>query len=264
MRAVLIDDELYSLQYLSKICSQIPHLQVQKTFLNAGEALKYLSQNEVDLILTDIEMPGLNGMEAVKELRKLQPNVGVIFVTGYEQYAFEAFQVQAVGYITKPCSEDELMGAIKRAEVLQIKKCSIEIKTFGLFSVNIDGVPCRFANRKAEEMLAYLVDKKGSVVSMEQLIDVLWEERSYDDMVKRLYRKATAYLNQVFAGKDFFVSERGQCYVMPEKADCDFYRFLENPASQAEYYDGEYMSQYSWAEVTNGKISRILQNRGLY
>lgn len=263
MKTILIDDEYLSLQYLQRLCLQIPDLEIEQTFSDAKTALCYIEKNTVDLMITDIEMPGFTGMEAVWKIREKHPNMGIIFITGYEQYAFEAFQVHAVAYILKPCSVEDLIGAVERAKVLNVKKNEITVKTFGLFSLFLNGKPCNFSNRKAQELFAYLIDANGGVVSMEQIIDVLWEERNYDGNVKRLYRKAVSYLNCMFDGMEFFVSERAKCYIVPDKIDCDYYRFLKNPNGEAEFYNGEYMSQYSWAEATNGKINRILQNRGL-
>lgn len=258
MKTVLLDDEPLSLAYLSRLCTQLRQLDVVAAFSDSAEALQYLSAHEVELLISDIEMPGLSGMEMTRRLRADHPQLGVIFITGYEEYALQAFQMEAAAYIVKPCSLDALQNAVKRASLLAQPSKRVFIRTFGYFSVLIDNVPIRFSNSKAKELLALLVDRSGAVVTMEQAADVLWEERPYDDMVKRLYRKAVSYLHQVFQDTGFFVSERGSCHIVPAQAECDYFKLLDTPSAARTLYHGEYLLDYSWGEHTNGKILQML------
>lgn len=264
MTAIIVDDEPLSLIYVEKLCLEIPGLEIAGRFREAVSALSFLRRMPVDLVFTDIEMPGMNGIEAVREIRRIRPQTGVIFVTGYEQYALDAFKLDAIAYIMKPCSAAELESAVKRASLLlPEEKKRIEIDTFGQFRIQLDGVPLRLANRKANELLALLVDRQGAVVSMEQATDILWEGRPYDETVKRLYRKAVGYLNQVFHEQNvtFFVSDRGSCHIVPAEIDCDYYRLLAGDREATSLFCGEYMSQYSWAEETVGKIEHLLERQ---
>lgn len=257
MRTILLDDEPFSLTFLEGVCLQVPQLEVVQTFSESGQALSYLAQHPVDLVITDIEMPGMNGIEAARQLRALSPETGVIFVTGYEEYALPAFQMEAVAYIMKPCTPQALSSAVRRAALLAAPGKSLTIRTFGHFTVFIGGEPLRFSNGKAMELAALLVDRNGGVVTMEQAVGTLWEDRPYDDTVKRLYRKAVGYLHQIFAGTDFFVSDRGSCHIVPSKAECDYFTLLQNPTQAAGRYHGDYLLDYSWAEMTNGKLAHL-------
>lgn len=261
MRAILIDDEGLSLQYLELQCAEIQDLEVVARFQSAPEALDYLTGHKVDLVLTDIEMPGLTGLEAVRQFRALQPDLGVIFVTGYEAHALVAFALDAVAYLLKPCRQAELERAVHRAAKLLPSPVRIELRTFGPFTMLVDGTPYRFSNSKARELLAYLVDRRGSQVTLEQAALVLWEDRPYDHLVKQLYRKLTSYLNQVMKeiGADFFAASRGSCHILPERVACDYFRLLDGDPEAMQRYDGEYMSDYSWAEPTVAKLDRLTQ-----
>lgn len=260
MKTVLLDDEPLSLHHLERLCFQVPQLEVVAAFTDAEAALDYLLTHPTELVITDIEMPGLTGMDMAARLRALCPDVGIIFVTGYEEYAIHAFQMEAVAYLLKPCEREALQSAVTRAARLAPPpRPRVTIRTFGYFSVLIDDVPVRFSNSKAKELLALLVDRNGAVVSMEQAVDTLWEERSYDDTVKRLYRKAIGYLHQVFDSTGFFVADRGSCHILPAKAECDYFQYLQNPATGL--YQGEYLLDYSWAEPTNGKLSAWLKTK---
>lgn len=259
MRTILLDDEPYSLSYLEKLCLQIPSIEVEAAFHNAEQALEFLTEYPAELIISDIEMPGLSGIEAVQKLRAVRPNIGIIFVTGYEQYAFQAYKMEAVAYLLKPCSLEELASAANRAKRLIIPDKNIVVHTFGYFSVTINGVPLRFSNSKAKELLALLVDRNGGVVTMEQAVDVLWEDRIYDEAVKRLYRKSISYLHQIFDGTGFFISNRGSCHIVPCVAECDYFMILQSMEVAMNQYSGDYMLDYSWAEYTNGKIIQLVK-----
>lgn len=261
MKAIIVDDEDFSLEYLSSLCEDISELEIMGKYQNIYHALDYLKLNKIQIVFMDIEMPGMNGIEAIRKIHEIQPDLGVIFVTGYEEYAMDAFREDAVSYLLKPCDANEVKKAINKAKCLVKEvKNRVVVQTFGRFCIFIDGKPYRFTSGKAKELLAVCIDRRGGVVSMEQAIDLLWEDRPYDNMVKQLYRKAVIYLNHLSCDMnlDFFVSGRGSCYVIPSKIDCDYFRLMEGDPITEKLYCGEYMMDYSWAEETIGKIDHFL------
>ena len=87
-----------------------------------------------------------------------------------------------------------------------------------------------FSNKKAKELLALCVDNKGGVVTMEEAVDKLWENRLYDEKVKNLYRRAVMDLNKIFSTygiKDVFVKKRAACWINYANVDCDYYMWIE-------------------------------------
>ena len=262
MNAIIVDDERLSLQYMKMCAIEIKELAVVGCFQDVTAALCFLKEHPVDIAFLDIEMPGLNGVDAAKQMRKICPHIGIIFVTGYEDYALQAFKLDAVDYIMKPCTAQMVQKAISKAAKLlhAEKKRRVRIHTFGYFTVYIDGEVYPFTNRKAKELLALLVDRMGGQVTMEQATDILWEDRPYDNMVKQLYRKAVTYLNHIQkeTGVQFFASSRGTCQLILPDIECDYYRLLQGDLEMIRSYDGEYMLDYSWAESTAGKIQQML------
>lgn len=162
-------------------------------------------------------------------------------------------------YLLKVNGERQLFKGTKPLAATEKK---VRIHTFGHFAVWVGDKPLYFANSKAKELLAILVNRQGEIVTMEQAIGLLWEDRPYDDMVKRLYRKAVAYLHHLCKdlGLHFFVANRGCCHILTSKVCCDYYDLLNHADEAIGRYAGEYMTDYFWAEETNGKILNYLKN----
>ena len=125
LRCLLLDDELPSLQYLKLLCQQIPDLEIVKSFNSPKDLLADLPMLEFDLLISDIEMPDLNGLELAEQL-KGKP---IIFITAYAEYAADAFDLQAVDYIRKPLKIDRLKQAIQKLLSIRGRK-PIEEKNF--------------------------------------------------------------------------------------------------------------------------------------
>lgn len=102
------------------------------------------------------------------------------------------------------------------------------IRTFGRFDVFVAATLIHFPNAKSKELLALCVDRRGSGVTMEEAIGLLWPDTPYDEKAKRRYRKAIMMLHHTLnmhGIPDIFVSKRGQCYIRPEKILCDYYNY---------------------------------------
>ncbi len=93
------------------LCEQIPELEIVKTYNNPEKLLSDVSNLDFDLLISDIEMPGIDGLHLAE---KLQDKL-VIFCTAYKEYAAEAFNIDAVDYITKPVKLERLQKAITKA-----------------------------------------------------------------------------------------------------------------------------------------------------
>lgn len=119
---IAVDDEFPASQVIKSFVAKIPDLELLQTFTKASEALKYLSEMEVDILFLDIQMPEINGIEFSQSLRK-QPKI--IFTTAYDKYAVEGFNLDAVDYLLKPFSYDRFVKAVNKA----IKLISLERDT---------------------------------------------------------------------------------------------------------------------------------------
>jgi len=93
------------------LCEQIPELEIVKTFNNPEKLLADIPNLEFDLLISDIEMPGMDGLHLAEMLQHKM----VIFCTAYKEYAADAFNIDAIDYITKPVKLDRLQKAISKA-----------------------------------------------------------------------------------------------------------------------------------------------------
>lgn len=112
MKTLIVDDEALARKLLTDYVSKVPELELVGVCEDAIEASAFLKQHQVDLLLLDIEMPGLTGVELLKSLQE-QPIT--IFTTAYEQYALKGYELQVIDYLLKPFPFDRFFGAINKA-----------------------------------------------------------------------------------------------------------------------------------------------------
>ncbi len=111
IRTLIIDDEFPARKLLSEYVSKIPVLQLCGTCENAIKAMEVIQNEPIDLILTDIQMPDLSGLELVKSMAE-KPLV--IFTTAYAEYAIDSYELEAVDYLLKPISFPRFLQAINK------------------------------------------------------------------------------------------------------------------------------------------------------
>lgn len=113
MNCVIVDDNPLARMAMAELVSQVKGLTSAGECENAIEALNILQHQEVDLLLLDIEMPGTNGIELIKNLRSKCPVI--IFTTGKKEYAADAFDLDVADYLLKPVSPARFFHAIEKA-----------------------------------------------------------------------------------------------------------------------------------------------------
>ena len=113
INAIAIDDEPLALTVIQLLCDNSERINLQKTFTQPNEALKYLRRFPVDLIFCDIQMPSMTGINLVKSL---QQNTMVIFTTAFSEYAVLSYELNAVDYLLKPINQRRFAQAINKAQ----------------------------------------------------------------------------------------------------------------------------------------------------
>lgn len=115
LRTMIVDDEPLAIERMQVLCAEIDHLQVVGTASDGEAALRLAEKLRPDLLLLDMTMPGLDGLAVARQLGRRAAPPAVIFVTAHEDFAVEAFDLEAVDYVLKPVAADRLERAIDRA-----------------------------------------------------------------------------------------------------------------------------------------------------
>ncbi len=124
IKCLIVDDEQHARRLLSDYISRIPELEPAGECKNALEAIQMLREKEIDLMLLDIQMPDLTGVELLKTLKKKPV---VIFTTAYKEYALEGYELDVVDYMLKPISFERFVQGINKAiDFVRLKNQNLE------------------------------------------------------------------------------------------------------------------------------------------
>jgi two-component system response regulator AlgR len=115
LRTLIVDDEAPARARLRRLLEEIEDVAVVGEAANGREALAHCASLDPDVVLLDVRMPGMDGIEAARHLGTLEDPPAVIFTTAYDEYALQAFETQAVGYLVKPVRREKLLRAIRHA-----------------------------------------------------------------------------------------------------------------------------------------------------
>lgn len=258
MRILAVDDEYLMLERLCRCIKEVKPDVELIAFRHAEEALEYTRNQQIEVAFLDIHMRKMNGLELARQIRITQPKVNIIFSTGYDDYIFDAVSdVRCSGYILKPVTVEQVSDELNnlRNPVGNDKKDNVYIRCFGNFDVLVNGEPLYFDSAKTKELLAYLVDRNGAVCTNKEIMATLWEDG--DDHYSYL-KKCKKSLNKTLedAGiSDIVVNYRGSMLVNTELFECDYYNWLAGNTEGTNAYHGEYMTQYSWGELTNASLA---------
>jgi two-component system, LytTR family, response regulator AlgR len=115
LKVLIVDDEAPARERLRSLLAEVPDVEVIGEAVSGEEALAYTHDLAPDVVLLDVRMPGMDGLEAARHLNVLEEPPAVIFTTAYDEYALEAFEAHAVGYLLKPVRKEQLAASLARA-----------------------------------------------------------------------------------------------------------------------------------------------------
>lgn len=269
MTAVCVDDEELILQRTVSLVKKTNKFDTVEYFSDSEEALDYFNGSKADLALLDIDMPNLGGLDLATAIKERCPDIRIIFLTGYSEFAVDAYAMHATGYLLKPVSYDRLLSEIEyaleapkaaEAQTVSDEKTRVKIDTFGYFNITVDGKPIIFKRSKAKELLACLIDRRGQFISRKDLFYILWEDDDYDRAKQKYLDTIIRSLKETleeYEVSDIFEMEKGLMRVDPDKVDCDLYRFLDGDENAIKSFRGEYMSSYTWSSITEGYLTGL-------
>ncbi|MCL2721758.1 MAG: response regulator [Treponema sp.] len=268
MRIFALDDSELALEVLvQSINEAVPQAEVYPFYI-PSELIKFAKKKACDIAFLDIQMWGMNGLEVAKSLKDIYPKINIIFVTAYKKHAKEAFDLYPSGYVLKPVTKKAVLREIENLRfplgnktqqtlVPALSDVKVRVFTFGNFDVFINGKLLVFCRLKAKEAFAYLIDRKGSSVTTAEIASILWEDREYDRSMQNQTQVIISCMMKTLKENgvsDIIVKKRNQIAIDKLKIKCDYYDFLNWDVSAVNAYEGEYMTNYSWAEMTAGEL----------
>ena len=260
MHILATDDEQSALNILIGAIQEAVPLATVHGFRNPLEALEFMKETPCEVAFLDIQMREMSGIVLARKLKELYPKLNIIFVTGYSQYANEAFALHASRYVYKPVTADKIVVEMENLRTpVKWKEKGICVNTFGNFEVIVNGEEVSFGREKSKEMLAYLVDKRGKSANRKEIAEVLFEREDYSrttqNYLSKIVKELVTSLERVGAEK---MLKRGvNSYAVDmDVFSCDLYDYEKDDATADELnrFQGEYMKQYSWAEVTLARL----------
>lgn len=262
MLILAVDDE--SLM-LSALVDTLNHVFSDDRYSVVGfddvqEALEYVETCEESLpyAFLDIRLRGILGIELAKEIKEIRPETRIIFCSAYTEYALDAFSVHAIGYLLKPITEEKVRETLYQIDMMMNKdpepeRQKLVIQTFGHFEAFFNNKPLPWERAKAKELLAFLVDQRGAAATNAEIALILWEDDSKVRSVQTIISSLRKTLKRVGMG-DVLIRARNRTSINVQKVKCDLYEYLAGDSLAVNVYQGEYMSNYSWAEFTNASL----------
>ena len=253
MRTIVVDDEKLILQTESAMIRKLLPESEVTAFSCVEDAVEYARSHPIDVAFLDINLEARSGIELAKKLQELHPKLNVIFCTGYSEYSLEALELYCSAYLMKPITEEKLHGALSKLRYpVRDAKAGLNVRCFGNFEALCGDEPIRFRYAKTKEMLAYLIDRRGALLSNRQIMAVLFEEDDKESYMRNLKADLVGVFRSLGL-EDALAQEWGRIGVRTENVHCDYYEYL---SGNREIFHGEYMTQYSFAEAT---LARLLQ-----
>ncbi|MFF2908851.1 response regulator [Paenibacillus sp. NPDC057934] len=287
IQAILVDDERLALMKLEHMLKELGTVNVVATYTDPVEAVNEAGKWKADVIFLDIDMPEMNGLQAAEIMHEHIPEADIVFVTAYNNYALEAFEVNALDYVLKPVIRDRLLKTINRLEERTqraakpiISSDRLMVRCFPSLRFERGGVhvsTIRWRTNKAQELFAFLLHNRNRFVSKDTLIDMLWPDFNLKKASTHLY--TTIYqvrqclkqagielqINNVSGGEGYTL-ESGSMLI--DSAQWENGILTLDPIGDGNFYDhqqlfdlysGDYFGDYDylWAESERQRLRTI-------
>ncbi|EKQ58289.1 MULTISPECIES: response regulator [unclassified Clostridium] len=280
MNILMVDDEIDILNEINFYVKKYKKFDSSVMCTNPLKALEEAKKASFDIALLDIEMPGMNGLELAEQLQNLFPHMKLGFITAYNSYATEAFDVNAIDYVLKPIREERLIKALDRLTLEKTSKIEknenmlkFYIQTLGKFVIKSGDNIVKWNRKKSSELFAYLLENQEMPVHKEKLCDLLWPD--FEPQKALVNLQSTIYSIRKIFNKydncDVSIKYVGDNYILHIEKACidvvEFEKYLKEALvmkdktllkKALDIYIGDYLEEegWLWAEPRKQELRR--------
>ncbi len=278
INVIIVDDERPAIRVLQRMLQHYEDLEIRGVYTNPLKAFDDIIKNKPEVVFLDINMPQVRGLDLGSCILEVSPNTNLIFVTAYDMYAVEAFELNALDYLLKPISEERLKKAVERIRSKHLTKpvCltkKLIIKCLGASILYWDNQqPMKFRTEKTRELFLYILHNRNRRITKEEILDHIWAEDNPERAIRQLYngiyyiRKALEEYgvdkSRININGDYSIN------IVNVDIDVDTYCRLGkevNAISQSELetmeelYTGEYLQgeDYLWVYSKREELARL-------
>lgn len=280
MKVMLVDDEPLALQFLKTQLHSIGDFKIVGAYQTSRGLKDRIKEKKPELLFLDIKIGSVNGVELAASIQEEQPNLPIVFVTGFHEYAVQAFELNALDYIVKPIQKDRLRKTIQRLDTEVQKNASntpicINCMPTLQFLQNGETLPVQWRTTKAKEVFCYLLHHAEKPVRKDVLIEEFWAEKEPEKAFTQLY--STIYvIRKTLAASlpGLSLNSANQCYQLHlGDAEVDVIKwqnqFTQLPALSEhtlssyqvllQEYKGDYLAAeaYAWAESEQRQLREM-------
>ncbi|MBY0121150.1 response regulator [Bacillus sp. S/N-304-OC-R1] len=282
LKATLIDDEILGLTLLEAMLKEIEGIEIAGKFMNPLDGLKEIEIVKPDVVFLDIEMNEMNGIKVAEQLETIAEQTEIVFVSAYDQYALDAFNVRATDYILKPIEKKRLEKTVERVRQRKNQGNSLpkgesffKAHLLGNFSFKSGNELVKWRTKKVKELCAYLIYCQKPV-HKDNIMEELWPEQSLERKTAMLHT-TVYYLRKELKSRGFpeGIKYEDERYSLVIELDYDVkdLNSLLNKAADANQdidklltcYKGDFLAEedYPWStgerENLKRRVSQILK-----
>lgn len=297
LQLLLVDDEKLALMQLERMVRNVfaereeqdQHIDIH-SFQLVSEAIEYAKSNMLDVVFLDINMPEMSGLEAADLLQQITPSIEIIFVTAYDEYAVQAFELNAMDYLLKPLSMQRLRKTMERLyskkEVVlpqqDIADTSYRQSIYCMKKIRFQAghsaiVYPKWRTAKAQELFAYLLHRRGEFVPKHKIMNMFSPELDKKRAMTQLYT-VVYQIRKCLKDSGIEVKidndsiQEGYCLRLENTyLDVEAWESLVNELDETDphyyekleyclaHYDGDYMEDYDylWAESERERLRQL-------
>ena len=261
MRILAVRNSEMALSRLAGIVRELKPDAELVLFESSPNALAEARKKEFDVAFLDMKLYEMSGLVFGQYLKDLYPSINLIYLTDDRGDAFDAMAIRASGCLLQPVSAKAVKKELNELRYASSgKKSRVFIQTFGNFEMFVDGMPVAFKYTKTKEIVAILVNNRGTQTTNGEIIASLWEDDGDPE-------RKTSYLSNLRQDlqntltklqlTDIIVKQRGSMAIVPDRVECDLFEWLEKKKESRYQYMGDYMNQYSWPEYFHATLDDI-------